>query len=273
MEKNNKTSLICACKNRYRPLLVSLQSWLLYEEISEIIVVDWSSDDSIKHITSIDPKIKVITVSNEQFFNQPQPLNLALKLCTQKSVVKVDTDYIFNPYWNFFQTYSIDDTSFVSGDTDVDLNHNINSPYFKHLRGLLYVHKKLLDKVGGYNEDMGEYYAGEDTELENRLKLYGLTHKKINFDHTVIHIPHSDKKRLENFKAYTYDSINNAIKENISGYSSTDELEWQADYAIAQTHIQQNLISYCSPSDYYVEPKTKWNITQVDNQNYTAEKV
>jgi len=33
-------SLICACKNRIESLKISLSSWLLFEEITEIVIVD-----------------------------------------------------------------------------------------------------------------------------------------------------------------------------------------------------------------------------------------
>ena len=72
-------SLITACKNRYNPLLISLQSWLLFDEVKEIIIVDWSSDDPINYLTKLDKRIKIIRVDDEQYFNQPQPLNLAAR--------------------------------------------------------------------------------------------------------------------------------------------------------------------------------------------------
>jgi len=127
-------SLICACKNRIKPLLISLQSWLLCDEIKEIVIVDWSSDEPIKDITNLDSRIKRVRVNDQQFFNQPQPLNLALKLCTQEDVIKVDSDYVFNPYWNFFESYFVDETSFVCGDVDLEPNNVSVEPYFKYLR-------------------------------------------------------------------------------------------------------------------------------------------
>jgi hypothetical protein len=44
-------SLICACKNRNEPLQISLSSWLLKKEITEIIIVDWSSDEPLASLT------------------------------------------------------------------------------------------------------------------------------------------------------------------------------------------------------------------------------
>lgn len=262
-------SLICACKNRIKPLLISLQSWLLYDEIKEIIVVDWGSDEPINYITKINPKIKVIRVDDQKFFNQPQPLNLALKFCTQEVILKVDSDYILNPYWNFFEKNTIDDTSFFCGDSNSIVDNDV-LPYFQYLRGLLLVKKKFLEEVGGLNENMGEYYGGEDGEVENRLELYGLIKKKINLDYTVIHIPHSNKDRILNFKGYQNEDLNNSMRQELSWQSGND-LEWNLEYRLAQYHIHSNVQSFCSSiTNYYVPSKTKWNIVKLDEQNYLS---
>ena len=263
-------SLICSCKNRYKPLSISLQSWLLCEEIKEIIVVDWSSDEPIDHITKISPKIKVIRVNDQEFFNQPQPLNLALKFCTKDVILKVDSDYILNPYWNFFEHNAIDDTSFFCGDNDLNVDNSV-LPYFKYLRGLLLVKKKFLEEVGGWNENMGEYYGGEDGEIENRLELYGLTKKKVNLDYTLIHIPHSNKDRIVNFKGYQNEDLNNSMRHGLSWSLSGDELEWNLEYSLAEYHINSNIQSfYQSITNYHIPPKTNWHITKIDEQNYQA---
>jgi glycosyltransferase involved in cell wall biosynthesis len=265
-------SLICACKNRIKPLLISLQSWLLCDEIKEIVIVDWSSDEPIKDITNLDSRIKRVRVNDQQFFNQPQPLNLALKLCTQEDVIKVDSDYVFNPYWNFFESYFVDETSFVCGDVDLEPNNVSVEPYFKYLRGTLYVKRKFLEEVGGWNENMGEYYGGEDGEIENRLELYGLTKKKLKLDYSVMHIPHSNKERVLNFRGYVCNTdLNESIRQNLSYNMSGNELEWNVEYILAERHINTNIQSFYNSTSYYVEPKTKWNIIQLDDQNYVAE--
>ena len=73
-------SLICACKNRIDALRISLNSWVKFEEITEIIVTDWNSDEPIDFLLDIDPRIKIVRVSDQKYFNQPQPLNIALDL-------------------------------------------------------------------------------------------------------------------------------------------------------------------------------------------------
>ena len=46
-------SVICACKNRTKPLEISLTSWLMFEEIQEVIITDWSSDEPIDHLINM----------------------------------------------------------------------------------------------------------------------------------------------------------------------------------------------------------------------------
>jgi len=268
-----KVSIVCACKNRIKPLLISLQSWLLYDEIEEIIIVDWSSDEPIDYITELSSKIKVVRVNDQNFFNQPQPLNLALKFCTQEFVMKVDCDYILNPYWNIFDYYPINDLSFVCGDTDLSVDHTVH-PYFKYLRGLLIVKKKFLEDVGGWNENMGEYYGGEDGEVERRLEMYGLEKRKLNLDYSIIHIPHSNKERIINFSGYQKEILTDEEKYNMTCKFSGDELKWNTEYLVTQYHINHNLNVFYNPIEhYYIQPKTNWDITELTSQNYTAEMI
>lgn len=286
-------SVICACKNRINALKVSLSSWLLYDDIKEIIIVDWNSDEPINYLTKIDPRIKVVSVPDQKYFNQPQPLNLALSLATGDYILKVDTDYLINPYENFFEKYTVNENSFVSG------KHNFKSPeyidpstglsmvdlstmtldewqtyfnsycqFFKYLTGLLFVSRENLLAVGGYNENLTKYYAFEDDEITKRLELYGLEHKKLSYDYNVIHLPHPDKKRFENFKGY----IESDLKSRLDSMTNGEE-KWQVEYYISQTHIDNNKKMCAEIVDYYTKPKTKWNIQKIDEQNYFAEKI
>ena len=151
---------------------------------------------------------------------------------------------IINPYYNFFKSYQIDETCFVSGAHDapdlvyvpdqngeyaIDMANNefmnvvdyVNcfSNYFRYLRGMLYVSKENFLKVKGYNE-LIDTYGFEDGDMETKLKNIGLTHKKISYDHTLIHIPHSDKKRIENCKYNLSDE--KEIRSKVEQYFNID---------------------------------------------------
>ena len=287
-------SLICACKNRNEPLKISLTSWLLKKEITEIIIVDWSSDESLAPLTKLDKRIKVISVPNQKYFNQPQPLNLAASIATGDYILKVDCDYILSPYYDFFDTYSIDENSFLSGYHNVknyeffdgqsyviDKNTmslgeiteylNAHSPIFKYLIGLLFVSRHNFIKIGGYNENLGKYYAYEDEEIFHRLRVLGLTEKKLDFNYNILHIPHPDKKRTENFEGYNPLHINE-LMYNMGG-STEEERKWNAEYLLAQNHIEENKKIALLTDNYYTIPLTEWNLQKIDEQNYYAHKI
>lgn len=289
-------SLICACKNRNEALKVSLRSWLNYKEISEYIIVDWNSDESLEFLTSWDDRIKIIRVEDQKYFNQPQPLNLALSQTTGEYILKVDCDYVMNPYYSFFQKYEVDNNSFVSGKpsfqspehydestgtymvnrnklTMDELTDYINtySPYYKYLTGLLFITKENFLKVGGYNENFSDYYSFEDDEIYKRLELFGLEHKKIDFDHYIFHIPHPDSKRFENFRAFDCNKdIREQIKHNLSNVYHGSELEWQTDYVLTLEHNKINAQTVSNVDYYYCESKTKWIISKEKEGYYRA---
>jgi glycosyltransferase involved in cell wall biosynthesis/GR25 family glycosyltransferase involved in LPS biosynthesis len=288
-------SVICACKNRNDALRISLSSWLNFKEISEIIVVDWNSDEPVEKFLSLDDRIKIIRVNDKKYFNQPQPLNLALAMASGDRILKLDTDYVINPYYNFFETYTIDDNSFVSGKVAYkspefwsdELNcftidkanmtvgelkdyYNTYSEYYKYLTGLLYITKENLLKVGGYNENLGKYYAYEDDELYKRLELLGLEHKKMYYDHRFHHMPHPDSKRTENFEGSCDEELNSRIRYNLEPYYKGEELDWQIDYAISITHIKKNEEIISKITEPFVKPKTKWQVQQIYDRYYLA---
>ncbi len=294
LDKNKNISLICACKNRNEPLKIALTSWLLKKEITEIIIVDWSSDESLAPLTKLDKRIKVITVPNQKYFNQPQPLNLAASIATGDYILKVDCDYIFNPYYNFFDSYQIDENSFVSGNHNVSKNYeyfdgkkyvidkgsmtmgeiteylNTYNPIFKYLIGLLFVSRHNFIKIGGYNENLGKYYAYEDEEIFHRLSVLGLTEKKLNFNYNLLHIPHPDKKRTENFEGYNPLHIND-LMYNMEG-NTEEEKRWNSEYALSLKHIEENKKNTSLTDNYYVKPFIEWDLQKIDEQNYHAHK-
>lgn len=312
MRKNNQktgnVSIICACKNRYEALKISLNSWVMFDEVKEIIIVDWSSDNLITDLLKLDNRIKIIRVDDKKYFNLSHPLNLAASLTTGDYILKLDCDYIINPYYNFFENYKIDDNSFATGVPvhkspeflDENGNCKVNyssmsvdelcdyvnsySHYFKYLKGLLFVSKEHFLKIGGFDEDI-ESYGWEDGEIIKRLEKLNLNHKKMNYDYNMIHIPHSDRKRFENCKEYNTED-ENYFKQLMSPNYSDEELPFQVDYVLASHYteknktllVEKNKLISDSSSDYgysftgaiCLKPKIKWNIKEMKNNYYVA---
>jgi hypothetical protein len=280
-------SIISACKNRGRALAISISSWIQFDEVDEIIVTDWNSDEPISHLTELDSRIKIITVPNEKYFNQPQPLNLAASLVNSEYILKLDSDTVMNPYFNFFDNHTIDNKSFLTG-TDELCQFNTNNPhsenkfdyqkypYLKALWGTLYTTTENYFKVGGYNENMSKYAAWEDNEIYERLLLLGLTHIQIKFDlKTLFSLPHSSKKRVENFQAYEeHSNLQIIIRDHIKKYNNVDD-DNVVHKLLLEKHNRINWKKYKlkKESSYYIEPVIKWDIEQVSPQHYVAQKI
>jgi glycosyltransferase involved in cell wall biosynthesis len=268
-----KVSIICACKNREKPLYASIGSWLLKKEVHEVIIVDWSSNEPLHPLTKLDSRVKVIRVDGEKYFNMPEPLNLAASVATGDALLTMATDYFFNPYaeYNFFDAYPIDDKTFIGG-TDTTLSGRLyGEPIFKYLMGVMYVTKENFDKVGGYREVSKDYFGNEDYDLNERLKMIGLKQIGIDQNYTIFHIPHTDRKRIENFKSYNEDhqfreEVFNSLSQSFSG----DELQWQFDYIMSQRLLQQSKESLIQNID---DKKVDWELVKFNDQLYKAKKV
>jgi len=285
-------SIITACRNRVKPLSISLASWIQFDEVDEIIITDWNSDEPIDHLTKLSKKIKVIRVNNEPYFNQPQPLNLAASLVKTECLLKLDNDHLLNPYFNFFDTYKISDDSFVSGCNGGQ--RGMDAYFLYPLWGLLYVNSEVFKKVGGYNENMGKYYAVEDDELSVRLISYGLKPSSIDVQKfTALHIAHTDKDRVKNFESF--ESINNIVSQTKKDLNTDQLYNYMAQLCRSKNHSEHPTISKVMSveddadiekywnftwgefkdldMDWYSEPIYKWEVTQLTDQTYEAVKI
>ena len=262
-------SVISACMNRVDPLSISIQSWAMNDQIDEIVFVDWSSDKSSEHLTKISPKIKRVYVPDQKYFNQPQPLNLAFKISSGDQILKLDSDTILNPYFNFFDEFKVDEFSFALVCIPQDTSVCVQS-------GELFLSiEKTMQKWVDIMRTMGEFVAWEDDEIVNRFLLSGLEHRRIQASkNTIFAMPHDNKKRIENFKAY---NENKEIEKKVrtlmekKGYDVEDNI----DYAILSHHTILNNKKYkrYKGDSYYAEPVVDWNVTQVDEQNYVCQKI
>lgn len=261
-------SIICACKNRKKPLSISLASWIQFDEVDEIIITDWNSDDCISDLTRLDNRIKIIRVENEPYFNQPQPLNLAASLVKSEYILKLDCDHILNPYFNFFDYHKPKEKEFIVG-----YNSLLKDQLLHPLWGLLYVKKSHFNSVGGYNEHMGKYYAVEDDELTTRLISFGLTLKQIKIQKlSALHIPHSDKDRIENFESF------NSIKKSLEKRETKDFYSEAVKVSKFKNFEKYpncaKMLGIFTPDDeYYMEPIYKWKVTPISDQVYEAIKI
>ena len=276
-------------------MAIALSSWILFDEVKEIIITDWSSDNSIEHLIHLDPRITIVRVNGEEFFNQTQPLNLASKFATQKNILKIDCDYILNPYYNFFDIHTlIDSDNFVAGVYKELSDDSLeNSQFIDPLYGLLYVNREKFIEVGGFNEKIGKYYGLDDGEITIRLRSLGMTIQPLDLrSECVIHIPHSDLVRVQNHQGFKQD--NDFVEEfynriNIIDQTTEETLKFKF---VVQSHANENTKSFLSSDllkssilndrhskisdeDYpsYVTSNNNWKTTKIYERFYLAQKI
>ena len=127
------------------------------------------------------------------------------------------------------------------------------------MKGLLLVKRSHFKAIGGYDESI-QSYGWEDDNISERLKLFGLTQKKIKNDLTLIHIPHPDKNRYENCKDYDPE-VEKYYETNLSYRWCGNDLKWQTEYIVVQDLIKKNKI-FNDITEYRVNNETKWEIEE-----------
>jgi len=179
-------SVFTVCKNRNDHLIEILKSIIHFDQIDEIVVVDWSSDEPLRPIIEQfkSSKIVLAEVPGQKHFLRCHSLNLAARLTTRDTLLRLDADVQVTS--DFFSTYSIPENSFYAGKNEQARNQNEYG-----LTGLIYVKRKDFFEVNGYNEYLTTW-GWEDTDLYQRLADTGLNWIGIDYDF-FSHIPHEGR--------------------------------------------------------------------------------
>jgi glycosyltransferase involved in cell wall biosynthesis len=198
-----RISSFTGVKNRYRTLRANIGSWLNFAEISEFVIVDWDSQDMGQaehdYLSSLDPRVKIVRVSNQPRYHIAAALNMAAKRTTGNWLVRLDVDYALNPYYNIFDAYQPEKNEFITGDwTQKKLDNEYG--FIEYLNGFLYVSRAAFQAVSGYDERMKDY-GWEDDNLYLRLIDAGYERKILDASQQLIyHTPHGHDVRMVNFK-------------------------------------------------------------------------
>ena len=199
-KKKETTGIVCAAMNRESILKVSLTSWLQCKGVSEIVIVDWASQNSLKYLEDLDPRIKVVRVEDQKYFNLGKAYNLGFNNSSCDKILKLDVDYIINPYYSLFDELpKIKKGNFVTGDwrcKDIDNN----AGFIQYLNGFLYIYRDSFYKGRGYSNF--ENYGWDDDDLYNKLQDAGLERVVMDLSTRkyIYHNPHEDDVRSSCYK-------------------------------------------------------------------------
>ncbi|MBT8550352.1 hypothetical protein G6731_00035 [Polynucleobacter paneuropaeus] len=183
-------TLVNCVMNRNEHLPKVLPSWIACEEITEIVIVDWSSRepvlDYLFYMNLLHPKVKVLRVNNQQKWVLSYAFNAGFRFASCKKIVKADVDIVINP--DFFKKNVLKPNSFLSG------HYKIADPGQEHINGFFYIDQMDLMAVNGFNEFITTY-GWDDDDIYARLSAAGVKRELID-PKTIWHIPHGDELRL-----------------------------------------------------------------------------
>ena len=205
--------------NRNENVQANLPNWLK-QEFDELILLDWSSKESVANTPGVfdDPRVRVVRVEGQDKFMRTLAQNLASQMARYKHIFKCDSDVSIKG--NFFKEHPLKKGEFWVGDWHQGRDFNE-----RHLHGETYYHVDDYFRVNGYDERILAY-GQDDTNLKDRMVLAGLIKKVFSYNH-LYHQPHDQALRTTNQvmvhpMVKTYE---NRIRTNISTiWTSSDRL-------------------------------------------------
>jgi hypothetical protein len=181
-------SLVTTCMNRESHLRESLPHWLALPGLAEVVIVDWSTRESIANLVELDPRIRICRVEGEAKWRQPYPTNFGISQATREIILKCDADCIPSPHIN---TYVPTDDTFYAG------NWRSGRPLGKAcVNGQCLFTRASFEKVNGYSE-LFRVYARDDEDLYERLAAAGVARLDIN-PADLDFIEHTQEARVAN---------------------------------------------------------------------------
>lgn len=267
--KNTNISLVVACMDRLDNLLISLESWLEVGDITEYIVVDYSSKiplirNPVIKTWAKEKKITLIRVEGEKYFNLSKAYNLALDFTTNNNIIKIDADYKnINSSWikHALISQETPTNTFIHGHWD----------YSKNLCGFFFVNKFYLKY---YNENL-EGWGFEDTDLYNRIRRNVNVNEIIwfNINDYIQHLDHPESARTKNYKTKSKNISYERNKSLCGGLD--DETIKRTDYTISKIVNNQIVINFTKNKTkklnriYFInlkDKKDRWNdIKHIEN--------
>ena len=183
-------SLVTCSMNRTENLILALPSWIANPEISEILIVDWSSRSLVEHELQqagiSDPRIRIVRVDDEPRWILSYAFNVGFRSAACETILKVDADIVLSP--DFFKRNQVTDGSFIAG------NWRTASEDQSHVNGFFFISRKALAAVGGFNEHITTY-GWDDDDIYDRLTLMGQRRRDVAAG-TIFHLEHDDEERI-----------------------------------------------------------------------------
>jgi hypothetical protein len=255
---NMRLSVVCGVMNREEHLWASLSSWLMCDEIDEIVLVDWSSRTPVTSEDVCDPRVVIVRVEGQEHWVASKCHNLGLLLSTGYLVLRLDADDIL--YYTFFAKHSFKQDEIPVGYS-VD-QRQARDDNETHLAGVVYARRCDFLAVGGYNERI-EVYGYEDTDLICRMTSRGSLGHTIDLD-TLRHQQHDESSRFANQPQAKFDDLHRYYGRRSWSYN----LLGKGDRAITANKLASEENPWTA-----ADRKARWKIEQLGSRLYVCEEI
>ena len=189
-ERAPGVSLVTACMNRNGNLIRAIPSWLAHPQVSEIVIVDWSSGvpvaTDLARAGISDPRIRIARVYDEKRWILSYAFNIGFRLARFDQVLKCDADIVLDA--GYFAQNPLEQGRFIAG------NWRNAGEGQQFVNGFFHIHTDDLMGVNGFNEYITTY-GWDDDDLYDRLIQEGMVRQDVAPD-TVRHLDHEDMARL-----------------------------------------------------------------------------
>lgn len=179
------TALVCACRNRHRQLADVLKSWMALPQVSQIIVVDWSSTPALYYAveeldrnTKIEyPHVTILRVLDQKSWSISRAYNVAFRYASASRILSVPCGLPIHK--SFLSKHVLIPGQFFTGSPSHERSRD---EYAFHT--VLYAFRSAVEAVGGYDERLiSESNIREDhIDLVSRLSKRQLNRKEIDYD-------------------------------------------------------------------------------------------
>lgn len=222
--------IIICIMNRRTNLLNYMDSWL-QSIVNQIIIIDWSSNDTdlvfkfIKDKEKGKGKIRYIRVIGEKTYIRTYAQNLGARFSKYNKILKLDSDITLSK--DFFIRNIINPGEFLSGNFLCARNQNE-----EYTHGNLFVNINDFFKINGYCEFITTY-GNDDIDINYRLQVIGGLKERLFDLDTIYHNPHDDKSRFSNLT-----EIKDINEEMVKNQKKMNKLPlWNRYFALQEYNI------------------------------------
>jgi hypothetical protein len=174
--------------NRDRHLRHSVRTWLKLPLIDEILIVDWSTRESIVDLLDLDPRVRIVRAEGEPRWILSYAYNLGIAQARGDIILKCDADCMPTPAVMNLRPAA---GRYYAGDW-----HTGDAVGKTCANGQCLFTREQWHQVNGYSE-LIRRYGHDDTDFYDRMVACGHARTEITPD-LLNFVPHDDGERVVN---------------------------------------------------------------------------